>query len=73
VGSGVRPLLPDYQRKQTEVVGHVEHDVLDPPFLENLDRFMNVILKVNIAMKRTNIQLTWPEVNGALYVELDGT
>lgn len=74
MGSGVRPLLLDYQRKQTEVVGHVDHDVLDPPFLENLDRFMNVFLKtIQIAKKRTNIQLTWPEVNGALYTELDGT
>jgi len=73
-GVGVRPLLLDYQRKQTPVVGHVDHYVLDPPFLKNLEIFMNVVLETTvIAKERANIQLTWPEVNGPLYAELDGT
>ncbi len=72
-GVGVRPLLLDYQRKQTPVVGHVDHDVLDPPFLKNLDRFMNVVLETIVVAKERAIQLTWPEVNGPLYAELDGT
>jgi hypothetical protein len=72
VGSGVRPLLLDYQCKRTRVAGHVDHDVLHPPFLKDFDRIMNVLLETSvIALEKANKQLTWPEVNGPLYAELD--
>ena len=74
MGSGVRPLLLDYQCKWTWVIGHVDHDVLNPLILKILDRIMNVTLKIIvIACERANVQLSRPKVNGPLYAELDST
>jgi hypothetical protein len=63
-------LLLEHKRALTSVIGHVDHDILNPPFLKHFDRVVNVALEITvIAAERANKQLKWPEMNGLLYAE----
>lgn len=64
-------LLLEHKRALTYVIGHVDHDILNPPFLKLFDSVVNVALEnTGITVERANKQLKWPEMNGLCYAEL---